>query len=80
MSADDQRDAARHLIRQPLVLAARDPEGHRRIRRNADALATMVRTYLGYRLVVEPGGPASLGAGEKGRLKLAAARHDVNKA
>lgn len=53
MSADDQRDAARHLIRQPLVLAVRDPDVHRRIRRNADVLATMFRTYLGYRLVVD---------------------------
>jgi len=53
MTTDEQRDAARHLIRQPLVLASRDPEGHRRIRRNADALATMFRTYLGYRLVVD---------------------------
>jgi uncharacterized protein (TIGR02678 family) len=53
VSIDDQRDAARHLIGQPLVLAVRDPEGHRRIRRNADALATMFRTYLGYRLVVD---------------------------
>jgi uncharacterized protein (TIGR02678 family) len=49
----DERDAARHLIGQPLVLAGRDPEGHRRIRRNADVLATMFRTYLGYRLVVD---------------------------
>jgi uncharacterized protein (TIGR02678 family) len=53
MTTDEQRDAARHLIRQPLVLASRDPEGHRRIRRNADALATMFRAYLGYRLVVD---------------------------
>jgi len=53
MTIDDQRDAARHLVRQPLVLAVRDPEGHRRIRRNADALGTMFRTYLGYRLVVD---------------------------
>ena len=53
MTTDEQRDAARHLIRQPLVLASRDPEGHRRIRRNGDALATMFRTYLGYRLVVD---------------------------
>ncbi len=53
MTIDDQRDAARQLVRQPLILAARDPDGHRRIRRNADALSTMFRTYLGYRLVVD---------------------------
>jgi len=54
MTIDEQRDAARHLVRQPLILASRDPEGHRRVRRNADALSTMFRTYLGYRLVVDP--------------------------
>ena len=32
---------------------ARDPDGHRSIRRHADALAAMFRNYLGYRLVVE---------------------------
>jgi uncharacterized protein (TIGR02678 family) len=53
VTVDEQRDAARQLIRQPLVLAARDSEGHRRIRRNADALSTMFRSYLGYRLVVD---------------------------
>jgi uncharacterized protein (TIGR02678 family) len=50
---EEQRDAARQLLRSPLVLASRDPEGHRRIRRNVDTLTTMFRTYLGYRLVVD---------------------------
>jgi len=54
MTTDDLRDAARQLIRTPLLLAARDPEAHRRIRRHADALAMMFRSYLGYRLVVDP--------------------------
>jgi uncharacterized protein (TIGR02678 family) len=53
VTTDDQRDAARQLLRTPLVLAARDPEAYRRIRRHADALATMFRSYLGYRLVVD---------------------------
>jgi len=52
--ADEQRDAARLLLRSPLVLAASDPEGHRGIRRHAEPLAAMFRTYLGYRLVVDP--------------------------
>lgn len=51
---DEQREAARQLLRTPLVLAASDPEGHRRIRRHAETLAAMFRTYLGYRLVVDP--------------------------
>ncbi len=54
MSADEQRDAARQLLQTPLVVAARNPDGHRRIRRHAESLAAMFRTYLGYRLVVEP--------------------------
>lgn len=53
MSAEDIRDAARQLIRTPLVLAGHDPEGHHRIRRNADALTALFRGYLGYRLVVD---------------------------
>ncbi len=53
MNDDERRDAARLLLRTPLVLAERDPDGHRSIRRHADALATMFRNYLGYRLVVE---------------------------
>ncbi len=50
---DERRDAARLLLSTPLVLAERDPDGHRSIRRHADTLATMFRNYLGYRLVVE---------------------------
>jgi uncharacterized protein (TIGR02678 family) len=53
VTTDDQRDAARQLLGTPLVLASRDPEGHRRIRRHADALSGMFRNYLGYRLVVD---------------------------
>jgi uncharacterized protein (TIGR02678 family) len=53
VTSDDQRDAARHLLRTPLVLASRDPDAHRRIRRHADTLGAMFRTYLGYRLVVD---------------------------
>ena len=50
---DERRDAARLLLSTPLVLAERDPDGHRSIRRHADTLAAMFRNYLGYRLVVE---------------------------
>ncbi|MHB8506745.1 MAG: TIGR02678 family protein [Acidimicrobiales bacterium] len=50
---DEQRDGARRLLRTPLVLAARDPGAHRVIRRHAEALTAMFRTYLGYRLVVD---------------------------
>jgi uncharacterized protein (TIGR02678 family) len=50
---DERRDAARLLLTNPLVLAERDPDGHRSIRRHADTLAGMFRNYLGYRLVVE---------------------------
>ncbi len=53
MNDDERRDAARLLLSTPLVLAERDPDGHRSIRRHADALAAMFRNYLGYRLVVE---------------------------
>jgi uncharacterized protein (TIGR02678 family) len=53
MSSDEQRDAARLLLKSPLVIAADDPEAHRQIRRHADHLGTMFRNYLGYRLVVE---------------------------
>jgi uncharacterized protein (TIGR02678 family) len=53
--ADERRDAARSLLNSPLVLAARDPQGHREIRRHADHLRTMFRNYLGYRLVVDAG-------------------------
>ena len=53
MNDDERRDAARLLLSTPLVLAERDPEGHRCIRRHADTLAAMFRNYLGYRLVVE---------------------------
>ena len=35
---------------------------------------------VGYRLVVEPGAPASLGADEKGHQEILAVRHDVRKA
>ncbi len=50
---DERRDAARLLLSTPLVLAEREPDGHRSIRRHADTLAAMFRNYLGYRLVVE---------------------------
>ncbi|MGH9018272.1 MAG: TIGR02678 family protein [Acidimicrobiales bacterium] len=50
---DEQRDAARRLLQTPLVLAARDPDAHRMIRRHGGALSAMFRTYLGYRLVVD---------------------------
>ena len=53
MNDDERRDAARLLLSTPLVLAERDPDGHRSIRRHADTLAAMFRNYLGYRLVVE---------------------------
>jgi uncharacterized protein (TIGR02678 family) len=47
------RDAARSLLRAPLVVAAVQPDEHRLIRRHADELVTMFRSYLGYRLVVD---------------------------
>jgi uncharacterized protein (TIGR02678 family) len=50
---EERRDAARLLLSTPLVLAERDPDGHRSIRRHADTLAAMFRNYLGYRLAVE---------------------------
>jgi uncharacterized protein (TIGR02678 family) len=54
MSGDDGcRDAARQLLVTPLVLAATDPEGHRRIRRHEEELAQTFRNYLGYRLTVD---------------------------
>lgn len=51
---DERRDAARHLIGKPLVLARQEPDAHRLIRRHHDALVQMFRGHLGYRLVVEP--------------------------
>lgn len=50
---DDVREAARFLLGNPLVVAAREPEEHRRIRRHSEELTSMFRTYLGYRLVVD---------------------------
>lgn len=50
---DDARDAARQLLKSPLVLAAIQPDEHRRIRRHAEDLVSMFRSYLGYRLVVD---------------------------
>jgi len=55
MIADERRDAARRLLQNPIVLAARDPHGHREIRRHCDHLRAMFRNYLGYRLVIEAG-------------------------
>jgi uncharacterized protein (TIGR02678 family) len=68
VTSDDQRDAARQLLRTPLVLASREPDAHRRIRRHADTLGAMFRNYLGYRLVVDAKfarlSKAGLGPGE----------------
>jgi uncharacterized protein (TIGR02678 family) len=50
---DDVRDAARRLLRTPVVLASVAPELHRNVRRNEDDRASMFRTYLGYRLQVD---------------------------
>jgi uncharacterized protein (TIGR02678 family) len=68
VTGDEQRDTARYLLRTPLVLASRDPDAHRRVRRHVDALGAMFRTYLGYRLVVDAKfarlSKAGLGPGE----------------
>lgn len=50
---DDSRDAARQLLRTPLVVASLQPEAHRQIRRYVDELGPMFRKYLGYRLAVD---------------------------
>jgi uncharacterized protein (TIGR02678 family) len=50
---DDARDAARRLLRTPVVLASVAPELHRAVRRQHEDLAPMFRTYLGYRLHVD---------------------------
>jgi uncharacterized protein (TIGR02678 family) len=50
---DDARDAARGLLRSPLIVAALEPDEHRRIRRHADELVAMFRKYLGYRLAID---------------------------
>jgi uncharacterized protein (TIGR02678 family) len=47
------RESARFLLGKPLVVAALEPNEHRRIRRNSDELTSMFRTYLGYRLTVD---------------------------
>jgi len=60
LTSDDQRDAARQLIRTPLVLASRDPDGHRRIRRHADALA---RYESAWQCLPEPRTEWSIGSG-----------------
>lgn len=46
------RDAARHLVARPLVLAERDPEAFRRIRRHEPALDRWFTQRFGYRLQV----------------------------
>ena len=51
---EERRDAARLLLTTPLVRASADPEGHRLVRRHHEALVQLFRSYLGYRLVVEP--------------------------
>lgn len=50
---DDAREAARGLLRTPVVVASVAPELHRAIRRHQTELASMFRTYLGYRLGVD---------------------------
>ena len=50
---DESREAARQLLRAPLVVAALQPEAHRQIRRHIDELVSMFRKYLGYRLAVD---------------------------
>jgi len=52
---DERRDAARLLLRRPLVHASGpDADGYRLVRRHQDYLVAMFRQQLGYRLVVEP--------------------------
>lgn len=43
-------DAARHLLRTPIVMAAVEPDLHREVRRHEEELARFFRGYLGYRL------------------------------
>ena len=43
-------DAARALLRHPIVMASVEPELHREIRRHEEELARFFRSYLGYRL------------------------------
>ncbi|MGH9304830.1 MAG: TIGR02678 family protein [Acidimicrobiales bacterium] len=50
---DEVREAARQLLRTPLVVASLQPEEHRLIRRHFDELSSMFRKYLGYRLAVD---------------------------
>lgn len=50
---DDERDAARGLLRTPIVLASVEPQLHRAVRRYQAELGSMFRTYLGYRLQVD---------------------------
>lgn len=48
--SDERRDAARFLLRTPVVMATVDPELHRAVRRHEEDLAKFFRAYLGYRL------------------------------
>lgn len=51
----DLRDAARALLRMPLLTADRNPDELALVRRHRDALSRLLADGLGYRLVVEPG-------------------------
>ncbi|MDF1604061.1 TIGR02678 family protein [Nocardioides sp. YIM 152315] len=51
----DLRDAARALLRMPLLTADRNPDELALVRRHRDELARVLADGLGYRLVVEPG-------------------------
>ncbi len=53
MSTESRREAARRLLAAPFLLASHDPETHLTIRREADELSKLFRSYLGYRLEVD---------------------------
>lgn len=53
-AAAERRQAARALLRQPLLTADGQAEGFRLVRRHRDELTRLFADGLGYRLVVEP--------------------------
>jgi len=51
--ASGRRDAARALLQQPILVAARDPDTFAVVRRHAKALRSLFADRLGYTLVVD---------------------------
>jgi uncharacterized protein (TIGR02678 family) len=53
LDAGERRTAARHLLAQPILTAARQPAELDLVRRHARALQSLFSTQLGYALIVE---------------------------